>query len=339
MASTESWNSSNTTDDQQLDDFLTYRTSVLIQKIVPPILIIIGTFGNLMIIIVMASGVFGKPCTRFLLTVLAVVDMLCHYLGLLRLWLKFVFDTDVREFSQTGCISHVFLTYLCTHLSSWVLVLITLERFLAVMRPIEAKQVCNVKTASITIAIMLIVFIPYNIVFFLGFGEETRNNKICSHPPKRLRHFYYEIYLWMDLLAYTLIPFVIITACNAVIISRVVVGHRNRRKIQISATSTPTSQRVTSLTVMLLTTSISFLILTMPSSIYFLVIRYWNEADTDSLALEKLVYSVVIMCSYANNGLNFLLFYISGSKFRLAVRQVIACRVVASERGSSASGD
>ncbi len=54
-----------------------------------------------------------------------------------RYWLIALFDWDIRLESNAACKIHVFLTYYTTQLSSWILVLITLDCFISVSFPLK----------------------------------------------------------------------------------------------------------------------------------------------------------------------------------------------------------
>lgn len=65
---------------------------------------------------------FHKSSTSFILSVLAFADCLMVNTGLLRFWIAFAFDVDIRTFSSSGCKFHIMLTYyihqvLCAHRS------------------------------------------------------------------------------------------------------------------------------------------------------------------------------------------------------------------------------
>lgn len=54
---------------------------------------------------------FHKSSTSFILSAMAVADAIMVNTGLLRLWIYFQFDIDVRAMTSFGCKFHVMLTY------------------------------------------------------------------------------------------------------------------------------------------------------------------------------------------------------------------------------------
>jgi len=76
----------------------------------------------------------------------------------------------------------------------------------------------------------------------------------------------------------------------------------------------------------LIVVSIVFIVLNVPSDIYF--IGFANMIpDTDELVAQSMLfYAVIVLLSYTSNSINFLMYFASGQKFRLATSNVIRCR-------------
>jgi hypothetical protein len=96
-----------------------YVNGNMILAYAPPILIVFATIGNTLSVIVLQNPAFRKSSTSFILSALAFVDSLVVNVGLMRQWIYFMFDIDVRNFSSFGCKLHIFLVYylkqVCSH--------------------------------------------------------------------------------------------------------------------------------------------------------------------------------------------------------------------------------
>jgi hypothetical protein len=118
--------------------------------------------------------------------------------------------------------------------------------------------------------------------------------------------------------AYGGIPFLVISASNVVIISSVI-GSQRKRQAMRENTADKEAKDLQNITVMLLVVSIVFITLTLPSQLYFILIYDDYQAYGTSRHKRALLYlfrySAQIM-SYSNNGINFLLYCLSGSQFR-----------------------
>jgi uncharacterized membrane protein YgcG len=105
------------------------------------------------------------------------------------------------------------------------------------------------------------------------------------------------------------------------------------------------SAAMTSSTLMLMSVSVTFLLTTVPNVIYFLKVDEWltsAETDPDRVAgarreaYVRLVYAITNLLLYTNNSINFLLYCLTGSRFRRA-----ACDLFArsrTKRPSTATG-
>ena len=77
------------------------RQSLLLY--VPPVLIVMGTVGNLMSFVVLRCRAMVKVSSYHYLASLAVADSLVLYIGLLRLWLGELTGMDFHDSSNWVC--------------------------------------------------------------------------------------------------------------------------------------------------------------------------------------------------------------------------------------------
>lgn len=82
-----------------------------------PFLIALATVGNTLSVIVLRHPTFRKSSTSFILSALAVGDAVLVDIGLMRQWISYAFNIDIRLFSSFGCKLHVFLVYFLTMVS------------------------------------------------------------------------------------------------------------------------------------------------------------------------------------------------------------------------------
>ena len=313
----------STTPESTKEDFYEYEIYKWLYQHITPIIILMGTIGNILTITVMVVRKFGKPATRLLLVCLAVADTCCLYTGALRRWLKHTFSLEVRDLSNASCVGHVFLVYYFLQMSSWILSLVSLERLVSVMLPVRAKTLCTVQVTAAALVCVAVFLIFHNFIFFLAFGHNTKGK--CKLLHVEYKYFWTEIYVWMELTTYTLLPFLIILSCNVVIVYRIYQGHKKRQRQQVTQRSEQTAQ-ITSMTIMLLITSFVFLILTLPSSLYYIVTRYGDAVNPQAYARQILAGAVLNLLAYLNNASNFLLYCATGRRFRTEVMAVVSCR-------------
>lgn len=88
-----------------------YQRGSAILQYAPPFLVVMATVGNTASVVILRHPTFRKSSTSFILSALAVVDLLIVSTGLVRQWLIYQFHTDVRRFTTFGCKLHIFLVY------------------------------------------------------------------------------------------------------------------------------------------------------------------------------------------------------------------------------------
>ena len=130
-------------------------------------------------------------------------------------------------------------------------------------------------------------------------------------------NFRLYIWPWIDFVLYSGMPSFILLVCNIGIIAHVTKAalvHMRKPKTSLQAS---TSTRITTTTAILMTVSIVFLVLTGPSAIFFIMQSMWvKPADPETPPKVILFYTCVSLLSYVNNSINFMLYCVSGRKFR-----------------------
>lgn len=110
-----------------------------------PLLLAFGGIGNILCIIVLARKSRNNP-TIVYLCLLAGMDMLVLFTGLLRNYVRQLVGFDMRSIGSHFCKVHIFLTYSFMHISAYILVAVTLNRFTIMFnRNIFCRQVFNTK--------------------------------------------------------------------------------------------------------------------------------------------------------------------------------------------------
>ena len=116
---------------------------------------------------------------------------------------------------------------------------------------------------------------------------------------------------------------VFIVAGNGIII------YKTRQRLRIRQYIVASDQRNSSVTAMLLLLSIVIIICTGPGAIYFPLVfpKIYHEAnDKDQIPVAMFLYRIFNCLAGLNASLNFLLYFLSGSKFRKKVKLFFTCR-------------
>ncbi len=278
-----------------------------------PLIIAIGTVGNLLSAVVMTRPNLRKLTATLYLAVLAAVDTLVLYIGLLRQWMLNVFGTDVRDHSIAVCRIHSFVIYLAIEIEPWVIVCVGIERVVAIYFPHKAKQTFTRRFAAFQMAIIGVILAGVNSYFYwtvtLVKGRCTTSND------QRYRYVDKEISPWIVFCLASLIPFLIMLVTNSAIAAKLI--HANYvKKVRLNVGNDP---KLTSITVLLLSINIIFLLTTAPLTV--LIITFHSRNDPLKYPTRWAIFNLLF---YMNYSINFLLYCLSVPRFRRELRRM--CR-------------
>lgn len=316
-----------------MEDYFEYAVSKLLWIYVSPVLLGLGTVGNLLSILVLCRHPIWRLSTSPFFVSLALADMFVLYTGLLRRWLLHLYDVDIRVLSDVGCRIHVFCVYASLHFSAWVLVLVTLSRFLSVCFPLKAKTICTRKKSKLSICVAFVAILVVNLHELIA--RQFQNNYvsgpngtftvkiICGHISSGYAEFFKNIWPWIDLGISSGVPFAVIIVCNSCIVWKVIVSHRFGKKA-LTRVNRIQDRRVSSMTVVLLVLNTVFLVTTAPSRIFLIGSPAWHEEATPHKeAVLQLFWALVNLLMYMNNAVNFILYCVSGTQFRNELKSLI----------------
>jgi hypothetical protein len=308
------------------------RIGVMIWQIVSPFLISFGTIGNILSIIVLSKPKFHRWASSVYLIGLAIADMCVLYVGLLRQWIKYTFDSDIRSVHPVLCKLHWWLMYTCADVPVWILTAITIERLISTLYPCQSKVFCTKARASVILVLIIIFALLVNSHLLYGFGKVeniTGNVTLiipCAPLTEEYDYFFGKIWTWIDLCKFSLIPFVVLSSGNICIIFKLFESHKKTRS-QVAPVNVPKAEirnnRLSILSILPVGLNCMFILSTLPVCIYFIGEPYWIPANVQkNIKLKDPWWAFVNMLMYINNSSNFILYCLAGSKFREAVRNL-----------------
>ncbi|KAK7114891.1 hypothetical protein V1264_000872 [Littorina saxatilis] len=205
-----------------------YRAHKLLSLYVPPILLLLGTFGNVFSFLILRHKAMARQSTHHFLAALAVMDSLVLYIGLFRKWLGDLTGFDPQTQSEWLCKGIVTLGYTCSNVSVWIIVAVTVERYIVVCHPLKANRVCNVTRAKRVVVCLVALFLLVNLHFLWTSsitrqegGNGERHSPQCSSQEGH-EFLITAVWPWVDAMLYGFVPFLIILVLNIVIIVHVV---------------------------------------------------------------------------------------------------------------------
>jgi hypothetical protein len=274
------------------------RFNILIRdiNIIYPLLIIpFGTIGNLLTLIVYTRRKFWNTPFGFYNSCLAIVDTLILYVGSLKFYLSASNTIDITTHSLFGCKFFTAGIYVLPQFSAWIIVLISVERLIAIraLKNFFFVKKRNFQFVSLVAIFVLILVINFPNILYLQLKENSFDNstfKKCDLDSSLFTHNFRNV---IDLLAYTLAPFILMTTCSVFISITIIqsklkfrsIRHRSmRRQYQLSFT--------------LIFTNVVFLLFNLPICIV-MIIKNSRNLDIYDPQLE-LAYTIANILSYIN---------------------------------------
>lgn len=317
---------------------------------VSPILIVSGTIGNAMSVIILQNRLFRSSSTGFILTALAVLNVAVLNTGLMQFWLTYAFSVKLRDMSTFSCRFHNLLTYYLHQLASWTLILLTIERSVAVCCPLRCRELCSKRRILLSWCCIAVILFAANSFFLVGFdllpeaengrsGNDTTTDAVVTYVcyvRSEWSHFFEDQWCWIDAFLGDFFPFAAVLIGNIVTVTKI--KHSRKARLGQLNSATRLKEKMASTTAMLISVSFLFLLLTLPIDAFIIYYAYSGTAafsDRDQ-AIYDFGYAVVTMLYYTNNALDFLMYLVSGRKFRQALLETfLPCRQVTNRNSQS----
>ena len=236
--------------------------------------------------------------TSLYLTVLAVTDLILLYIGLFSLWLQQQFGIQ-RALTNTCPVFRAVINF-AVQFEAWIIVSVSLERLVAVWFPVKHKYYFTRPKAAMGLVILAIPLIAETSHFYYTHDISTCNTK------KTYIYFGQFIYPWISITLASLLPFLIMFLTSIGIVWKLLKNKQAKKKFS-------------SMTITLFTVSVTFFITTCPICIIIIAFPIlMKEGDTtvDEFHNYVIARGVFNLLYYINNAINFVLYCLSGRRFR-----------------------
>ena len=293
-----------------------------------PLILLIGVPGNLLSLIVMKSRRYrGKSYSHYLsaLTVFDSLVLVMKYVRRLDDLMRTMNGPSAGVFSTYGdvaCKMHNFAEHVCYLMSSWLVLFMTLERYIAVCFPFKKDKYCK-PLSAVTVIVILFAVMSYSQIFRLIVIEKEHG--ICTASENYLQVYVaLHIYLYQLILKFML-PAIIIVTCNVTIFYKI-------RQLRYSVTRHGYTHNYTQYskhnrtTCTLLMISFTYVITLLPQLLLSMVIHVAVKVNP-MLARSMMrnfvdLRFVLELISELNYGVNFYIYVMSGAQFRYELKHI-----------------
>jgi len=313
--------------------------------------VVIGLVGNALSMLVFSSREMQGVSSNVYLLTLAASDscylisvFLSKTLTTLRCWFFIDSALDIVNRSDVSCVLLQYLCDLFSDNSTCVILAFTIERAVAVFKPMRYKELCTVGRARCVCALIFVVIgasIAPPHVLFIGIWVEY---SVCAIL-ENYEAIFYVLYV-VEMFVFRLVPVAIIAIINAFIIHRVTslarakrqwmsgAGHgsgtsadpaeRRHQTSQPSARKTQAEDRNLQLTIILILVSSSYVLAYIPVLLHFVMkkIQLWKLIYVSDTAL-MIVGNYSRALYVAGFAINFFLYTVSGRVFRDQLRKIV----------------
>ena len=228
---------------------------------------------------------------------------------------------ELMHVSNVACSLVTFLLNVVLNLAAWLIVLTTVDRFVAVWLPLHAAAFCRRRRARFAILTLVAVVVLASVHLFWTTGLHHSSGRAMPYcgpaPDARFMRYQFE---YIKLTSYCLAPFAIIFSLNVAIVVRLHCGKVAsvmQRGSDNGGSGLQQAVVTSRVTYMLLAVSATWLILSAPFTLQTLLGNTLLDVRDDrSVARYRLLRTLCFQLMYANHAVNFFLYCVTGRKFR-----------------------
>ena len=202
-------------------------------KISTTVILLFGTFGNVMTVIILRRLRSGWSAMNVYLTALALSDTAMLYTGALPMWARKVLDYDVYASHVVVCKLASWTMTTSAALSAWLLVVLTAQRAASVVWPHRVNVICTRHKSVVIIVVITAVCSSLHSHALNGFKIMKLYNgstERCTFGSMAYQDFWVNVWVRVNMFVYSVIPSVGLIVSNAVLGWKLTVSVKEARE-------------------------------------------------------------------------------------------------------------
>lgn len=194
-----------------------------------PAIIIIGSFSNILTLIVFIKGKQQNLSVSYYLGVFSVTNLLHLFFNVGLHWLTMVSTgKSIETSSDFICAIWSFLYRIITFSGVWILLAVTVDRYIAVCHPHHAATICSVFMAKVAIIVIYIGLIVVSVHAMWTYhildnnGTKPIKGDECNYEPDN----HVEIWIQYSATCYIYIPSILLLFFDILLICGICINGR-----------------------------------------------------------------------------------------------------------------
>ena len=283
-------------------------------------IVLIGLIGNLIAYVVLnRGGVRTAPVATFLLRCLALTDNF-----FLMVWFTNISVRDLFRFVGYNSLAWRYVRlysyptlYIAQCATIWLTLVIGAARYIGVCKPYIARRICSLKNMKMTVMILYLLVICYNIPRFFEANIQPVNGTMWIVDTWLGKNGHYQlIYGHVFYYILTLIlPVVLLSVLNI----RLTVAYRavSERRRQMRGMAFRTQQDDANITLVMIVVVAVFVLCQLPARLVQII---WSYRYTTCHTTRFYVMEISTLLEVLNSSVNFIIYCFLRPQFRNCLR-------------------
>ncbi|KAL3887979.1 hypothetical protein ACJMK2_000364 [Sinanodonta woodiana] len=316
------WNTSQNNTYEEFEELLKFisLTSIII-PVIYGLITIFGFLGNILTIAVVLLHKANRGITKYLILNLAIADLL--YV-MFCVPFKAIYPVlHYWPFGDIWCRIHTYLEYVCYFASMYILVLVSVDRYIALVHPIRAIMLRTKQHGYIALIALWIIVILGNIPFIFIAKEVNINPEYIEEQQMVcVIHFKDDTVsaICLFMFAYML-PMILLCVLYGHMLKVFLTGKSPAGQNNGDHSRLHANKRVTKMVVLVVTV---FAVCWMPLQVIMLYTHVSKEKHS-TVTFGSILYAANCL-AYMNSCINPILYTFYTHTFRNSIKRIICCR-------------
>ena len=275
-------------------------------------------------LVVTATRSYRKTAHGLYITAMAIADitfLLTQPLN--RGFVHDLFGIDIRSFSLIGCKIYYFFLQWSRPVSSLMIALVCIERFIAIWLPLKAKVLSSRRIALLEVCCIFLLsgFVSAFRSQLVGIKNNVCHDVVLTPYNKDLK----ELGSTLGMTIRTLIPTLTLLLFTPPTVARLF--YRRQMKRQMTNTNAINYDGTFRVSLMLLSVVIAFCVLVAPFCVIKHIYMFLGiKIATSSVPTYKALFQIGLICEQINCVINFILYVLISRMFRHQIFELLTCR-------------